>query len=68
MLVYFIFNQIQKEFFCFVLGNIEGYFVVILTRREYFHVKKFEIIPYPGTNMERNLLIIHVIYIWGLQA
>jgi hypothetical protein len=42
------------------LGNTEGYFVVILTRREFFTVQNFEIITYPGTNMERNLLIVHV--------
>ncbi|CAF1020838.1 unnamed protein product [Adineta steineri] len=41
-------------------GNTEGYFVVILTRRELFKVQNFEIITYPGTNMGRNLLIVHV--------
>ena len=41
-------------------GNIQGYFVVILTRREIFKVHGFEIIAYPGTNMARNLLIVHV--------
>ncbi|CAF1103478.1 unnamed protein product [Adineta steineri] len=43
-------------------GNTEGYFVVILTRRELFKVQNFEIIPYPGTNMGRNLLIVHTMY------
>ena len=42
------------------LGNTEGYFVVILTRRDLFQVQSIEIIPYPGTKMERNLLVIHV--------
>jgi len=44
----------------FFSGNIQGYFVVILTRREMFTVQGFEIIAYPGTNMDRNLLIVHV--------
>ncbi|CAF1431338.1 unnamed protein product [Adineta steineri] len=43
-------------------GNTEGYFVVILTRRELFKVYNFEIIPYPGTNMGRNLLIVYAMY------
>ncbi|CAF1357402.1 unnamed protein product [Adineta steineri] len=43
-------------------GNTEGYFVVILTRRELFKVQNFEIIPYPETNMGRNLLIVHTMY------
>ncbi|CAF4163412.1 unnamed protein product, partial [Adineta steineri] len=43
-------------------GNTEGYFVVILTRRELFKVQNFEITPYPGTNMGRNLLIVHTMY------
>ncbi|CAF1472460.1 unnamed protein product [Rotaria sp. Silwood1] len=43
-------------------GNTQGYFVVILTRRELFKVQNIEIIKYPGTNMERNLLIAHTIY------
>lgn len=42
------------------LGNTEGYFVIILTRRDLFQVQNVEIIPYPGTNMERNLLVVHV--------
>ena len=42
------------------LGNTEGYFVVILTRRELFQVNNFEMISYPGTNMGRNLLVVHV--------
>ncbi|CAF4593928.1 unnamed protein product [Rotaria sp. Silwood2] len=41
-------------------GNTQGYFVVILTRRELLKVQNIEIIKYPGTNMERNLLIVHV--------
>ncbi|CAF0849337.1 unnamed protein product [Adineta steineri] len=43
-------------------GNTEGYLVVILTRRELFKVQNFEIITYPGTNMGRNLLIVHKMY------
>ncbi|CAF3505812.1 unnamed protein product [Rotaria socialis] len=43
-------------------GNAKGYFVVILTRRELFNVENFEIITYPGTNMERTLLIVHAMY------
>ncbi|CAF1426952.1 unnamed protein product [Adineta steineri] len=43
-------------------GNSESYFVVILTRRELFKVQNFEIIPYPGTNIGRNLLIVHAMY------
>ena len=42
------------------LGNTQGYFTVILIRRELFQVHNSEIITYPGTNMERNLLIVHV--------
>ncbi|CAF2709939.1 unnamed protein product [Rotaria sp. Silwood2] len=43
-------------------GNTQGYFVVILTRRELLKVQNIEIIKYPGTNMERNLLIVHTMY------
>jgi hypothetical protein len=43
-----------------LLGNTEGYFVIILTRRDLFQVQNFEMIPYSGTNMNRNLLIVHV--------
>ncbi|CAF1174310.1 unnamed protein product [Rotaria sordida] len=43
-------------------GNIQGYFVVILTRREMFRIHGFEIIAYPNTNMNRNLLIVHTTY------
>ncbi|UJR14900.1 hypothetical protein I4U23_001884 [Adineta vaga] len=43
-------------------GNTEGYFVVILVRRKLFQVQNSEIIKYPGTNMERNLLIVHTTY------
>ncbi|CAF0964540.1 unnamed protein product [Adineta ricciae] len=43
-------------------GSNEGYFVVILLRRKLFQVQKSEIIAYPGTNMERNLLVVHATY------
>ncbi|CAF3300037.1 unnamed protein product, partial [Rotaria sp. Silwood2] len=43
-------------------GNIQGYFVVILTRRDMFRIHGFEIIAYPGSNMNRNLLIVHTTY------
>ncbi|CAF3103270.1 unnamed protein product [Rotaria sp. Silwood2] len=43
-------------------GDIEGYFVAILTRRDTLKVQSHEVIPYPGTQMDRNLLIVHVIY------
>jgi len=43
-------------------GNIDSYFVVILTRREMFKVHGFEIVAYPGTVMGRNLLIVHTTY------
>ncbi|CAF4746129.1 unnamed protein product [Rotaria sp. Silwood1] len=39
-----------------------GYFVAILTRRDILKVQSHEVIPYPGTQMDRNLLIVHVIY------
>ncbi|CAF1119043.1 unnamed protein product [Rotaria sordida] len=45
-----------------LIGNTQGYFVVILTRRELFKVQNIDIITYPGTKMERNLLIAHTIY------
>jgi hypothetical protein len=48
------------EYYFVSLGNIEGYFVVILTRRELLQVNGFEIIAYPSTTMNRNLLIVHV--------
>ena len=50
----------QIEAHSILLGNTEGYFVVILTRRDLIQVQTSEIIPYPRTNMERNLLIVHV--------
>ena len=44
----------------FFLGSLQVYFVVILTRRGLFKIHGFEIIPYPGTMMNRNLVIVHV--------
>ncbi|CAF4690038.1 unnamed protein product [Rotaria sp. Silwood1] len=43
-------------------GDNQGYFVVILTYRDIFRIHDFEIITYPGTNMNRNLLIVHTTY------
>jgi hypothetical protein len=34
--------------------------VAIFTSREMFKVQSHEVIPYPGTTMDRNLLIVHV--------
>ncbi|CAF3810090.1 unnamed protein product [Adineta steineri] len=44
------------------IGNNQGYFVVILIRQDLFIVHGFELIPYPGTMMNRNLLIVHTTY------
>ncbi|UJR31786.1 hypothetical protein I4U23_019264 [Adineta vaga] len=43
-------------------GNFVNYFVVILTSHETLKVHNFELIPYPGTRMGRNLLIVHTTY------
>ncbi len=43
-----------------LLGNSYGYFVAILTRRDMFQVNHVEIVKYPGTGMDRNLLIVQV--------
>ena len=44
----------------FSLGNDRGYFVAIFTQREMLKVQGHEIIPYPNTKMDRNLLVVHV--------
>jgi hypothetical protein len=51
---------IFEEMLYFFVGNDKGYFVAIFTRREIFKVQGHEVIPYPGTKMGRNLLIVHV--------
>jgi hypothetical protein len=55
-----IYIESFKKYYVISLGNTEGYFVVILIRREMFKVHGSEIIAYPGTAMNRNLLIVHV--------
>ncbi|CAF1346104.1 unnamed protein product [Adineta ricciae] len=44
------------------LGNVQNYFVVILTRKATLTVQRLDLIPYPGSQMDRNLLIIHARY------
>ncbi len=34
--------------------------MAIVTRREVLKVQAYEVIPYPWTTMDRNLLIVHV--------
>jgi hypothetical protein len=51
---------IFEEMLYFSVGNDKGYFVAIFTRREIFKVQGHEVIPYLGTTMGRNLLIVHV--------
>ncbi|CAM4805478.1 unnamed protein product [Rotaria magnacalcarata] len=58
--VNFIQNSLPE--YQFYAGNTQGYFVVILTRRDMFSVHGSEVVRYPGTNMNRNLLIVHARY------
>jgi hypothetical protein len=53
-----------EEMLCFPLGNDKGYFVAIFTRRETLKVQDYEVVPYPSTEMNRNLLIVHVSHLF----
>ena len=43
-------------------GDTQSYFVVILTRRDRFHVDQCEILPFINSKMNRNLLILHTTF------
>lgn len=48
-------------------GNNTGYFITIMIRRDTMKVKGHEIVPYPSTQMDRNLLIVHAVYENGIE-
>lgn len=54
-------EDILDHFFpCSSLGNIDGYFTVIMLKKSRVKLLKHEIIPFPTTSMMRNLLVVHV--------
>lgn len=54
-------EDILDHFFpCSSLGNVDGYFTVIMLKKPRVKLLKHEIIPFPTTSMMRNLLVVHV--------
>ena len=50
-------------------GNYKGYFVAILTRRETIRIEgEEEVVPFPTTTMDRNLLVVHGRYLIDVLA